>query len=226
MDAILQLLRGPVFRFSIMLMALGILRILLLTIMEIVSAARHAGDRRIGYGAAAGATLTWLVPARELVRARPLFSLVSVLFHAGIVIVPVFLSVHVMLWEQGIGLSWMTLPAAAADVLTLCTVASGTFLVSRRLLIPQLRDVSGFTDYLFTALIVIIFASGWLAGRSFNPFPRSAVMMVHLLTGNLAMMILPFTRLSHAVLFPLARIATAAGWHVRPADGREKGGAS
>ncbi len=226
MDSILHYLGGPVFRFSIMLMALGILRLIILTLADIRSAARHAGDSRIGCGAAATLTLAWLVPVRELLRASPLFSVVSLLFHAGIMVVPLFLSEHVLLWEQGTGLSWMTLPAAAADALTLCTAASGVFLLFRRLFWASLRVVSGASGYLFTALIIIIFASGWLAGRSFNPFPRSEVMIVHLVCGNLTMIMLPFTRLSHAVLFPLARIVTAAGWHVRPANGTAGRGAA
>ncbi|HOT43439.1 MAG TPA: hypothetical protein PLM53_03150 [Spirochaetota bacterium] len=215
MNEILDFLTGPGARFSLTILALGAARLLILTAADFVNVVRRAGDKNIEYGEALASTLSWAVPVRHITHTRPLFSAVSFLFHLGLIITPLFLLEHIMLWELGTGYGWAALPGAVADGMTLLVILAGMFLITCRAADRLRRFISTPSHYVLTGLIVTVFASGFLAHQSWNPLTRTPIMIIHTLTGNILLILIPFTRLSHAILFPLARIATACAWHFR-----------
>ena len=62
-------------------------------------------------------------------RARPIYSVISVLFHVGVILVPIFLLGHTRLWDKGIGVSWPALPRHVADVLTVPVIVTLVLLI-------------------------------------------------------------------------------------------------
>ncbi|HNW27169.1 MAG TPA: hypothetical protein PKN50_01725 [Spirochaetota bacterium] len=215
MHDILDFLTGPAARFSLALLALGSARLLILTAADIISIVRHAGNKKIEYGEALASTLSWTAPVGHIAGTRPVFSAVSFLFHLGLIITPLFLLEHVMLWERGTGYGWTALPGGVADGLTLLVILAGIFLVTYRAADRRRRFISGPSHYILTGLVVTVFASGFLAHQPWSPLARTTMMVIHALAGNVLLIAIPFTRLSHAILFPLARIATATAWHFR-----------
>ncbi len=215
MNEFLDILMGPGVRFSLMLLFLGTARLVILTAIDIAGIARNAGDRKIEYGETVTSTLSWIVPVRHITLTRPLFSAISFLFHLGLLITPLFLLEHVMLLEKSAGLGWPVLPGAVADGATLLVIGTGMFLICYRAASSRRRFISTPSHYLLTGLVVTVFASGFLAHQPYNPLSRTAMMIIHTLAGNVLLILIPFTRLSHAILFPLARIATACAWHFR-----------
>ncbi len=215
MNEILDFLTGPVTRFSLTILALGTARLLILTAADFVNVVRRAGDKNIEYGEALASTLSWAVPVRHITHTRPLFSAASFLFHLGLIVTPLFLLEHIMLWERGTGYGWAALPGAVADGMTILVILAAIFLITCRAADRLRRFISGPSHYILTGLVVAVFASGFLAHQPWNPLSRTAMMIVHTLTGNILLILIPFTRLSHAILFPLARLATASVWHFR-----------
>jgi nitrate reductase gamma subunit len=215
MKDILDILMGPGARFSLALLILGSTRLVILTVISIARIIRRAGDKKIEYGEALSSTLSWTVPARHITGTRPYFSAVSFLFHLGLLITPLFLLEHVILLEQSTGLGWVTLPGTVADGTTLLVISAGMFLISYRAASSRRRLISTPSHYILTGLVVTVFASGFLAHQPYNPLSRMSMMIIHTLAGNVLLILIPFTRLSHAILFPLARIATASAWHFR-----------
>ena len=108
MDVWLQWAKGPLFWTALAFMIFGLLRHLVLTLWEGAQAYRRAGDKNFPVGKLVGTTFSWLFPLGRL-RNRALFSLTTVLFHVGVILVPLFLAGHIKLWREGVGLSW---PAA------------------------------------------------------------------------------------------------------------------
>ena len=53
-----------------------------------------------------------LNPVRWFRGNRGLYSVVSTLFHVGLILVPIFLAGHIRLWQRGIGIGWAALPAS------------------------------------------------------------------------------------------------------------------
>ena len=108
--AMLEFARGPLFRITFALLVLGLIRLVGLTVYGAVRTYVLAGDKRLLWPIIRQRTLWTLLPFSRWHRTRPVYSLISVIFHVGLIIVPIFLFAHVYLWEQGLGISWPVLP--------------------------------------------------------------------------------------------------------------------
>jgi hypothetical protein len=54
-----------------------------------------------------------------------------------------------------------------------------------------------------------------------NPFGYDGTMFVHVMSGNLLFVVMPFTKVSHVALFPATQLVSEIGWHLQPGAGRE-----
>jgi len=213
MQAWIDWARGPAFLFAFSFMVLGLVRHVVLTLWEIRRTLRRAGDKSLPVRQVLTATTQWLVPVSKL-RNDPLFSATSMLFHVGILIVPVFLAGHIALWERGTGLSWPAISSRVADALTILAVVAAVALVVQRRLVPAARALSRTQDYLLPLLIAVPFATGFLVMHPMlNPFTYEATLLTHILSANLVLVLIPITKLSHAVLVPSVHLVAELGWH-------------
>ncbi len=220
MEAWLDWARGPVFRLAIALMVLGILRLLLLNTINIVNLVKHAQDRSIPLRSIVRETARWFVPNKNT-RSQLFFSVTSFLFHIAVIVTPIFLGAHVMLWERGVGVGWPALPQEAADYLALLAVLTALLLFAKRVTARMTRAMSRVQDYLLPLLISVPFISGYLAMHPpINPFDYYATMFVHVMSGNLILVLIPFSKLSHMALFPTAQLVSEMAWHLDPDSGK------
>lgn len=221
MDRWLELARGPIFQFAFLFMVLGLLRHVVLAVIGVIQAIRKANDRNIPIRAVLKATAAWLVPV-ERVRVNPVFSATSMIMHVGMILVPVFLFSHVALWEKSVGVSWPALPMGPSDVLTLITIAALFALLAIRIITRDGRALSRFEDYALLILLAVPFVSGYLALHSWlNPFNYKATMLVHVLSGDLVLFLMPLTKLSHAVLMPGTQLFAEVAWHFPKNSGKD-----
>jgi len=207
-------------------MVLGLARHLVLNGLAIRRSIRRAGDKNLPYRAIAKATLRWLVPIVALTlrvrKNRLIFSLTTFSFHAAILIVPVFLAGHIALWEEAAGISWWAIPNRLADALTLVAVAMAIALVIERATARDTRSLSRFGDYVLPLLVALPFASGFcLMHPGINPLPFDVMMLVHVMSGNLLLVLIPLTKLSHAVLLATTQLVSEVAWHFPPTAGSE-----
>jgi nitrate reductase gamma subunit len=217
MEAWVNWARGPAFVFALTFMLAGLVRHAAVTLWEMRQAVRRAGDKSVPYGAALRATLRWLFPLGKM-QHQLLFVLLSVLFHIAILSVPLFLAGHIALWARGIGLAWPAIPNQVADVLTIVAVVTALGLVLWRATARTARALSRPQDYLLPLVIAVPFVSGFLVMHpTLNPFSYSATLLVHVLSGNLVLTLIPITKLSHVVLLPSAQVVSELGWKW-PAD--------
>ena len=221
MEPWLEFARGPAFVFAFSFMILGLIRHLVLTVWEIVRAMRRAGDKTFPYRQVCFATATWLLPVAKL-KNELLFSLTSVLFHIAILIVPIFLVGHITLWARGIAVSWPAIPNSLADVLTIVAVVTAVALVIQRACARATRTLSRFQDYALPLVIAVPFAAGFLVMHpALNPFSFQATLLVHIMSANVVFVLIPITKLSHAILLPGTQIVSEVAWHW-PADAGSK----
>jgi len=219
MEAWLDFARGPAFVFALSFMVLGLIRHLVLTVWEIVRAMRRAGDKTFPYRQICIATAKWLVPVDKL-KNEFVFSLTSVLFHVAILIVPVFLVGHIALWARGIGVSWPAIPNALADVLTIVAVVTAVALVVLRVSARATRALSRFQDYALPLVIAIPFATGFMVMHpAINRFSFQATLLVHVMSANVVFVLIPITKLSHAILIPGTQVVSEVAWHWPPDAG-------
>ncbi len=221
MDAWTQWLRGPAFWAALAFMILGLVRHLTLTVWGIARAARRAGDKSFPYRTVFIATLRWLLPARQLGN-RLLYSLTSLVFHVAIILVPIFLAGHIALWKRGVGLSWPALPNGLATTLTIAAVISALALVIQRAASRDTRVLSRFQDYALPLVIAVPFASGFLVMHpEWNPLTRDLTLLVHVLSADALLVLIPLTKLNHMVLLPTTQVVSELAWHFPPDAGNK-----
>jgi nitrate reductase gamma subunit len=221
MDHWLDFAQGPLLRFALLVMFLGLARQVFLAVWGLLEAVQKAQDKNIPYGAILVRTMSWLVPVRRLHRNRAWNNFASFFFHVGLLLSALFLQEHIDLWESGLGIRWPALSRPVADGFTLLALGTGILLLFYRVYIRDLRFLSRPVDYLLLLLLLTSCASGYVAARPWNPIPYDATLLIHVLSGVTIFVCLPFTKLAHCVLFPLVRLCSEVGWHFRPRGGAD-----
>jgi nitrate reductase gamma subunit len=219
MESWLEWARGPAFLFALAFMLLGLARHLVLTIWEIARAMYRAGDKTLPYRQIFVTTLKWLFPMEKL-KDRIVLSLTSVSFHIAILIVPIFLGGHIALWARGLGVSWPAIPNLLADVLTIVAIVTAVALVIQRAAARPTRSLSRFQDYVIPLIVAVPFATGFLVMHpALNPFSYEAMLLVHVMSANLLLVLIPITKLSHIALLPTVQLVSEVAWHWPPDAG-------
>ncbi len=219
----LEIAKGPVFYFALVILILGLARLVLLSIWGIITAVRQAGNRKVPYIRLLIETLSWLFPIHRLHRRRPVYSLATFILHLGLILSALFLQNHINILLSTIGLSWPAIPRFFLDGLTLITTIAVAYLLLHRLYIRSARFLSKAMDYILLLLLLSIFISGFIAGRPENPIPYNGLMLFHTISGLVLIVLIPFTKIAHCVLYPLIRLASEIAWHLTPQGGTDVG---
>jgi len=148
--------------------------------------------------------LRWSTPfATENMRRHPGLTIVSFAFHICLLITPLFLLAHIILIEEAWNLSWWSLPDGLADAMTLIVIAGCIFFLVRRLTSPEVQYVTSASDFVLLAIIAAPFVTGFLA--YYQWFGYKFFVIIHILAGEIMLVAIPFTRLSHMITAPLTR---------------------
>ncbi len=220
MDVVIDFLRGPLFRFSIAVVILGLSRHVVLSVAGFLRARSRAGYKQIDFGAVLARTLTTLNPVRYMLGGRWFYTILSVLFHVGVILVPLLFLGHIRLWERGMGVSWPALPSVVADGLTWLTVLTGIGLLLGRALFKDSREMSRRQDWVLPPLILLAFLTGYLlAHPGSNPLDLKVTMLLHVSVSNLLLLITPFTKIAHCVMLPFSQLVAEMAWRLVPGAG-------
>ena len=148
--------------------------------------------------------LHWSTPfATENMRRHPALTIVAFAFHICLILTPLFLLAHVTLIEESWNVSWWTLPEGVAEFMTLIVIAACVFFLVRRLVNAEVQYVTSASDYLILAIVVAPFITGFLA--YYQWFDYQIILILHILSGEVMLVAIPFTRLSHMITAPLTR---------------------
>jgi nitrate reductase gamma subunit len=217
MDGWLAFAKGPLFTLTFLFMLMGLARHVLLQAQLLATKGKTL--RRVRWRMVFMDTLGWVLPYEHLVRGTLLLTAVSILFHVGVLVVPLFLGGHVALWEEFLGLQLPSIGAEVADFLTLSTIVCLLVLFSYRLLIPRARELSRPTDYSILVVVLTPFLTGFLTSHpAWSPLPWNTMLLVHILSAEVLFVSIPFSKLSHMVLFPFDRLSQVH-WQLRPGAG-------
>ncbi len=213
MESLLEYARGPLFRLSFAIMILGLLRILALDLFAAWEAYRKAGDKTLPWKLIISRTLQWMFPVKRVINSRPVYSIISILFHVGLLLVPIFLFAHLQLWESAIGFSWWAIPKGLADILTITTIVCGLLLFIGRISSKASNFISRKQDYWWPLLLLVPFVTGFLcANGSLAASTYQLLILFHILAAELIFMLLPFTKIAHCILLPLSQFIANLAW--------------
>ncbi|WP_300669985.1 sulfate respiration complex protein HmcE [Desulfoluna sp.] len=147
----------------------------------------------------------WLVPfGTRCWRQNPVYTLIFYLFHVGAVVTPLFLSAHSVILKYRWGIYMPAMPDVVADVLTAGVLVAACGLLLRRMLVPEVRNLTTPRDIGVLFLSVAPFATAFMAYHQIGDVTFWTI--AHILSGELFLVAVPFTKLSHIVLFFCSRI--------------------
>jgi nitrate reductase gamma subunit len=148
--------------------------------------------------------LHWIVPfGSKNMRVRYEVTIVTFAFHVCLVLLPIFLTAHVVMFSFAWGPRWATLSESTAISMTIVVILAAIFFLIRRLMMPEVRYVTFASDYLLLVIAAAPFVTGFMANRQW--FDYEAVVVIHMICGAVMLMAIPFTRLSHMLFFPFTR---------------------
>jgi len=146
----------------------------------------------------------WIIPFGTVNwRRHPVLTVVTFMFHIGLVIAPIFLLAHVILLDEALNLSWWALPDAWADVLTVVVIIGCVFFLVRRLTQPEVKFVTSASDFVILTIVAAPFITGFIAYHQWIDYP--VMMVLHVVAGEVLLVAIPFTRLSHMLFSPFTR---------------------
>jgi len=148
--------------------------------------------------------LHWMTPfATENWRRHPVLTIVTFAFHICLIAAPVFLLSHNILWDESWNIRWWSLPDGVADIMTLIVIGGCVFFLVRRLKLPEVQYVTSASDYVILGIVAAPFVTGFLAYHQWFAYQWLAIL--HIVSGEIMLAAIPFTRLSHMIFAPLTR---------------------
>lgn len=151
--------------------------------------------RSIGY---------WLLPfGTHSWRFYPFFTVLVFVFHIGLLVAPLFLLGHNLLLQERWGVSLPALPEGFTDALTVAMLVAAFFILLRRIAMPQVRILTTAYDIALLAIAVAPFLTGFLAYHHVGDY--KFWLILHIVCGEIMLIAIPFTKLSHFLLFFLSR---------------------
>ena len=146
----------------------------------------------------------WVIPfGSRNTRMHPGYTVVSYLFHICVLITPLFLMGHAALWYESWGVRWWSLPDDVADAMTLVVIFACLFFVIRRLVRPEVRNVTSWSDVGLALVVLAPFLTGYAAHRQWLPY--QPLLIAHIVFGAVLLLVIPWTRLVHMVWFAFTR---------------------
>lgn len=148
--------------------------------------------------------VNWLIPFNALGwRKSPVMTVATFAFHICLIAVPVFLMAHVAVWDEFFGVSYATLPDGVADIMTLIVLAACLVFAGRRLTLKDVAYVTTGKDWLALVIVTLPFLTGFLAYHQVLDY--QVMLIAHIVTGEIMLAAIPFTRLSHMIFSAFTR---------------------
>jgi nitrate reductase gamma subunit len=117
-------------------------------------------------------------------------------FHLGFFVTLLFLSQHIDMLRAVLGFGWPAMARSAIDIAAILTIAAMIALLVHRYLDPVKRMLSGFEDYLTWLLTFLPLLTGFMLLHGIGP-AYTQMLTLHLLSVELLLIAIPFTKLAH-----------------------------
>ena len=214
---LLDFARGPALEAALIILVFGMFWRLVGVLA--LRRSRDLSEPRVRHAWLGGirTIFTRMWPRREF-RPRILhWEAVSYLFHFALAVVILGLVPHILLIRDITGLSWPGLPTGVITFAAGVALISLLALLAHRATHPVLRRISNFDDYFSWLLVFAPLLTGLMAYYHLGG-PYEDLLAVHMLSAELLLAWLPFSKLAHTVLFLFSRGVTGTIYSRRGAQ--------
>ncbi|MBN1276496.1 MAG: 4Fe-4S binding protein [Deltaproteobacteria bacterium] len=184
---------GPLLWIVFIILAISIFCRLSFFFSSIIKSAGHKDVKSAYTVAMLGRSL---VPFHMGTIKMPLYAALRYVFHVCLLVVPVWLSGHISLWEESrFEISWIELPDKWADWMTLVLLGLAAWFIIRRSLFKDIRVKSSIRDYFIILITALPFLTGWFLTHGTIdslPFFGENITLIHMLTGEAMILMAAF----------------------------------
>ena len=203
MNAFIDFIMGPMVWIAFLIFILGLIVKFVLIIKD-VNARESYVYSYLTWKHSLRSIFAWLTPfLPQSTKQSPVFYLISYIFHLLLFIVPIFLMSHIVLINEAFQVSWIALDDSVADILTVVVILALVFFTIRRQTVPEVKYLTSSKDYLLIFIVALPFITGFLAYHQF--FLYRWVAIAHVISGEIMLILIPFSRFSHMIVAPLTR---------------------
>ncbi len=193
---LLTWVRGAGLDIAVSIFLLGVLW----RLIEIYSLGRKkdlAAPRQVAGASGWHTVFRRTIPAEGMLKRAPVSYIGGFTFHIGLAIVVFLFAPHILLIKNLTGLSWPGLPSQFIDLVAVVTMAAMVVVLVDRINKPVKRYLSTFSDWFTWTLTFLPVLTGWMAVQHLL-LPYTTMLAIHILTVELLLIFLPFTKLFHA----------------------------
>jgi nitrate reductase gamma subunit len=144
------------------------------------------------------------LPMPGALKHAPLVFLGGYIFHIGFLLTLLFYVPHIHFLRSIFGFGWPGLPPFLIDVIGLVTIATLIALLVQRFTDPVRRFLSRADDYVAWTVTFLPLLSGYAAFHRLGT-DFTTMLALHILSVELLLIVIPFTKLMHMFTFVLAR---------------------
>lgn len=203
----LDFLYGPLLYIAVAVFVIGMIARVVLYINGLsqkLDRVAYKPQMGLGIKGALHSIVKWLIPGGTRAwRINPFMTAVFFMFHAGMILLPLFLLQHAVVIEYMFGISLPTLPGALADILSVLALLGFFGLVYRRFAVASAKALTTKQDWFVLIVAGLPLITGIMF--RFNVSGYAFWEFAHILTAEIFLIIAPFTKLSHIVLFFMSR---------------------
>ncbi len=134
----------------------------------------------------------------------PVTMWITVVYHVILVLAVCFTQGHNVLLDLSWGFSFPSLPEKTMDMLTLFMIAVSLYYLFRRAFSTKFKFPHIFRDYLAILATALPFVTGFIAYHQW--FDYRTMIICHMLSGQLLLIALLYTKLGHTIFFFFGRI--------------------
>ncbi|HEY0663203.1 MAG TPA: hypothetical protein VGD18_01210 [Thiobacillaceae bacterium] len=195
----LQLLtwvRGPALDLAVGIFLLGVVW----RLIEIYTLGRRkdlAAPRRAPGASGLHTVFRRSLPPPGMLKRSPVSYIGGYTFHIGLAIIVFLFAPHILLIQNLTGLSWPSLPSQFVDLVAVVTMAAMVVMLVDRINKPAKRFLSTFEDWFAWAVTFLPVLTGWMAVQHLL-LPYTTMLALHILSVEVLLIVLPFTKLFHA----------------------------
>jgi hypothetical protein len=130
-------------------------------------------------------------------------ALLTSVFHVCLIVTPLFVVGHSVLFMESWSVSTPSFSEPASDGLTMLFLICAAALLARRLSVSKVRALTTLWDLTLLLIVIAPFLTGFLAYHQFGDY--ETVIILHMLSGELLLVSIGLTKLGHMVFFVFAR---------------------
>jgi nitrate reductase gamma subunit len=199
----LSWVRGTGFQIATVILVAGVV-IRVLEILLLGRKANLAEAKGSEMSSGLRTIVTRSVPDLSTFKRSTFTIMAGYVFHIGLFVTILFFAPHILLIKDIIGFGWPSIPTQIVDALAVVSIIALLAILAHRFTDKVLRYLTNAEDLLVWFVTIAPLVTGYMAFHRIGG-TASTMLGIHILSVELLMVLLPFTKLMHTFTLFIAR---------------------